>query len=143
LKINRWWGTAIHGVEPPVDEIEPRVAHGHKALELDQLPRDFGVRERDDILALGQGTGFGQGDEAAEGLQEMTLRGRAEQRGGNTLPHHVPDDDVEPGIAVIEEIVEGAGDWLGGDGQGCRTHAGEILRRLLEKQGLLDPEADL
>ena len=110
--MNRCRVTAIHEVEPPVDEVEPRVAHGHKALELDQLARDLGVRERDDILRLGQGIGFGQGDETAEGLQEMTLRGRAEQRGGNTLAHHVPDDDVETVIAVIEEIVEVAVDSL-------------------------------
>ena len=79
-------------------------------------------------MSFGSGRvpGGGQRNQAAERLQEVALRCRAEQRRGNPLAHHVPDDDVEAGVPVFEEIVEVAVDSLRRDGERGDADAREI-----------------
>ena len=60
LEVNGRRVPAIDEVEPPLHEIQPGVAQGDEALELDQLPRDLRMRERDDVLRLGQRPGRGE-----------------------------------------------------------------------------------
>ena len=62
---------------------------------------------------------------------------------GNPFAHDVADDDVETDVAMVEEVVEVAVNALRWNGQRRGAHAGQILRRLLEQQRLLDLEADL
>ena len=93
--MNRRRVPAVDEVEPSVLEVEPRVAHGHEALELDQLPGDLRVRQRHDLLRFGQRSRLGQRNQAAERLEEVALGCRAQQRRGDALAHDVADDDVE------------------------------------------------
>ena len=72
----------------------------------------------------------------------MALGGGAQQRGGNSLAHHVPDDHIQTLIRVFEKNVEIAVDPLGGDGQRGHSKSGNIPGRLIEQQSLLDSEAD-
>ena len=103
---------AVDQLEAAFDEIEACVTQRDEALELDELSRHLGVRERHDILRLGEHARRRQRDEAAQRLQEMALGCRAEERRGNALAHDIADDDVEAGVAVVEEIVEVAVDPL-------------------------------
>ena len=141
--MNRRRVTAIHEVDVTVLEIEAGVAHGHETFELNQLPRDLRVGHRHDVFRFGECAGWGQRDQSAERLQKVALRGRTEQGGRDPFAHDVSDDDVEAVVAVLEEIVEVAVDALRWNSERGDTHARHVSRRLVEKQGLLDLEADL
>ena len=73
----------------------------------------------------------------------MTLGSRPQQRGGNSLAHHVRDDHIKTLILVLEKFVEVATDPLGGDGERGHAESRNIPWRLIEQQHLLDPEANL
>src|SRR6478752_1050159 len=91
---------AVHEIDPSISQIEPGVAEGHETLEFDQLPSDLRVCQCHDVLRLGEGSWCSQGNQAAEGLQEVALGGGTEQCRGNPLAHHVADDDVETVVSV-------------------------------------------
>ena len=123
-------------------QIHARVAHGHEALEVDQLPHHVGVGQGDDLLGLRQLPAPVQRGQMAQRLEEVALGRRGQERGGNALAHDVRDDHVQALVLVPEEIVEVAVDPLRRQGERRHLQPGHVGRRLREQQHLLDPEPE-
>ena len=141
--MNRRGVAAVHEIDAMVLEIETGVADGDETFELDELPSDLRVRQRHDVLRFRERPGSGERNQAAERLKKVALGGGAEQRRGNPFAHHVPDDDVEAIVPVLEEIVEVAVDSLRRNRERGHAYARHVSGRLVEQERLLNLEADL
>jgi hypothetical protein len=101
------------------------------------------VGEGDNLFGFWQRSTIRQGNNLAEGLKEGAFGRRPEQRRGNALAHDVADDDIEEPVNMPEKVIEVAADPLRGNRKRRHMRPGEIPRRLIEKQRLLNLEADL
>ena len=135
--------TAVDELESPPRDVDPRVAERHEALDVDELPRHVRVRQGHDLPGLGELARRGCGHQVPERLGEVALRGRAEQRRRDSLPHDVRDEQIEAVLSFVpEEAVEVASDAPRRHRQRGHLQAGEVVGRLVEQELLLDLRAD-
>src|SRR5579871_6163959 len=109
-KENQAGVTAIDELQNALVPIDANVTERNETLQVDQLLRYFGVRQRDDFLRFGKFAGSDRAHQVRKGHEDVALGGRSEDRRRHSFAHYVGDNDVQTLVLVSENGVEVAVD---------------------------------